>query len=175
MQRSRGGLAGLCRGKFVKHLCPEFGRLCPRQHVLIAQDECGHARNTAFAGVGIACADILGICIAGEKLGDHRPVQPGLLRDFKQGVSIADIATLLEIGAEQRIDDPRLATLDPGPVNQAMRVQRVGRAPDGIEIDVLNDLINAAMADAGMCARPEESSVTLTGTCVDKIGTYSNY
>ena len=52
---------------------------------------------------------------------------------------IADIAAVHEIGFEQRIHDLALNLFNPGPVDQAVCVQRVGRLLNGIEVHLKSD------------------------------------
>ena len=60
--------------------------------------------------------------------------------DIGQHFGIADVAGLDEIGFEKRGDGGGLAAFDPGPMDQTVRVQRVGRALHGLEVDVQTGL-----------------------------------
>ena len=67
---------------------------------------------------------------------DGRRIEPGFARDRGEDRAVADVAALDEIGLEQgllhRVLHARLA----GPVDHAMRIERVDRAGDALEVEI---------------------------------------
>src|SRR5690606_17549862 len=60
-----------------------------------------------------------------------------ILGNGDQNFVVADIAAFLEIGAEQATHEPglRLFAKASGPMDEAMRIERVRRNLDGIEVE----------------------------------------
>ncbi len=113
------------RHDILDHLTPKLGRLCAGHGVLAGDHEGRHAGDAHFAGVFIAGADIIKIGVALQKLAHHRGIEAAGIGDVGQHLGIADVAALDEIGLEERGDNECLRALDPGPVDQAVGVQRV--------------------------------------------------
>src|SRR5207244_10242964 len=94
--RSRS--ASTLLNRFADRVGQRFGRLRARDAELVLEDEGRHGRDAEVAHRRLALGDRL-------RIGLRRPaLHPGARGDRLQDVGMADIARLLEVGVEQRID-----------------------------------------------------------------------
>ena len=98
-------------------------------------DKRRHRCYPHFAAMPVAGPNVGHICIRRQQPGHHGPIHARTVRDIGQHFDIADIAAFGEIGAEQGADDLRLPPFNPGPMDQAVRVQGIGRPLHRFEIE----------------------------------------
>ncbi len=85
---------------------------------------------------GLLGADGVSTARTVEKGGSVGRVEPDLACDLGERGAVADVATVEEEGREERLGERLLVARLPGKPEQAVGVERVGRALDGREVEV---------------------------------------
>src|SRR5690606_34917237 len=125
---------GKLAGDVVDDTYPDLGRLRALQDMAVGDDEGGHGVHAAFAGMGVAGADIRGIGVGPEQPVDHRPVEARLGGDICKRFGIGQVAPVAPEGPEERRDHWRLPPFEAGPVDEPVRVERVRLARHPLEV-----------------------------------------
>ncbi len=121
----------------MKHGTPEMPR---RRALRSSPSTSASAVSPAshFATAARSCAAVLvehvrECRLAGQPLRDRGAIEAALGRDIGEDGLVADVAALLEIGAEQRFDQRIRLAVQGRVADQAVRVAGVRRAPDAVE------------------------------------------
>ena len=104
--------------------------------MLAVDDKGGNRGDAHLAELFVALKDGGLIRVAVQQAADDGGVHLKAIGQIGQNIAVANVAALFEIGFEQRDSHGHLPVFDARPMDQAVRVQRVGRACDTFEIDV---------------------------------------
>ena len=103
--------------------------------MLIGNNECWHRIDAHFSAMGVAFLDRCAVSIAGKKPGDDITFKANHLGNVAQSLVVADIDTHTKIGLKQRIHHRIFLILLPGPMNETMGIDGIGRALHGSKIN----------------------------------------
>ena len=96
--------------------------------MLIGNNECWHGIDPHFSAMGVALLDHCPVSIAGQKPSDDIAFKTNHFGNVAQGLAVADVYTHAKIGLKQGIYHDILLFLQPGPMNETMGIDRIGRA-----------------------------------------------
>jgi hypothetical protein len=102
----------------------------------------GEARYTLDAGIArhaVGGGDFLEAGVACQHGRDVVALQPALDAEPRQDLGAADVGAVTEIALEQRLDDAVLYAALAGQPDQAMGIERVGRAGQLVEMELQAD------------------------------------
>ena len=103
------------------------------------QGEARHALDAGVARHAIGGGDFLEAGVARQHGRDLVALKSALDTETGQHLGIADVGTVAEIAFEQRLDDTVLHAALAGEPDQAMGVERVGRARQPVEMELQAD------------------------------------
>ena len=89
----------------------------------------------AVARHAVGRGDFLEAGVALQHGGDVVALQPALDAETGQHLGVADVGAVAEVALEQRLDDAVLHAFLAGQPDQAMGVERVGRARQAVEME----------------------------------------
>ena len=116
----------------LRHLLGRHG--AGEQHVAL-QGEARHALDAGVARHAVGGGHFLEAGFARQQRRCLVAVEAALFTELGQDAVVADVGAVAEIAFEQRFDDAVLHALLAGEADQAMGVQRVGRAGEPVEME----------------------------------------
>src|SRR5512135_2233515 len=129
---TRGSISPERQGGFGRGLpdgrSDRLRRLCTRHCVLASNDEGRHAGDAERLQLSLEASKAPRLFLVGPVALEPRRIQAAGERDFLQHAGITGVARLLEIGAEQCLDDLRADALLLREVDRLMRGKGVWRA-----------------------------------------------
>ena len=130
----------------IEDLQEHFGRLGARDGVFSIHDVARHTTDAEAARHLVFIDDHRPIFVTAEIGARRIAVQPVFGGDLGQHLDLSDIPAVGEIGPKQCTHDRMLAPVAAGVGDQAVGIDRVGRAFDAVEPEV-DALLAASVAD----------------------------